>query len=117
MPNEKSDDIRVLIEELSEKVSLLSERQNSQYTDVMLILKKIEEHLSSSTTETRSEDDLYDEAKDIVIEMQKASTSLIQRVLGVGYSRAAKLMDRLETDGIIGPANGSSPREVLHQEQ
>lgn len=53
------------------------------------------------------------EAKQVVIETGKASTSFLQRKLGVGYSRAAKLIDLLEERGIIGPQNGSKPREVL----
>ncbi len=59
------------------------------------------------------EDDLYEAARDAVTSAGKASTSYIQRKLGVGYSRAAKLMDLLETKGVIGPANGSKPREVI----
>ncbi len=60
----------------------------------------------------RHDDPLFEEAKNIVIEAQKASTSFLQRRLKIGYSRAARLMDILEEEGIIGPANGSKPREV-----
>jgi DNA segregation ATPase FtsK/SpoIIIE, S-DNA-T family len=59
------------------------------------------------------EDELFEAAREAVIAMNKASTSLLQRKLGVGYSRAAKLMDALEAKGVIGPANGSKPREIL----
>lgn len=59
------------------------------------------------------EDDLYPEAKEIVISAGKASTSYLQRKLGVGYSRAAKLIDLLEDNGVVGPANGSKPRDIL----
>lgn len=59
------------------------------------------------------EDDLYEEAKDLVTKAGKASTSYLQRKLRVGYARAARLMDILEEKGIIGPADGSKPREVL----
>ena len=59
------------------------------------------------------EDDLFEEAKEQVINMGRASTSLLQRRLKVGYGRAAKLVDMLEEAGIVGPANGSKPREVL----
>lgn len=59
------------------------------------------------------EDELYEAAREAVVAAGKASTSYIQRKLGVGYSRAAKLMDVLEEHGIIGPANGSKPREVI----
>lgn len=59
------------------------------------------------------EDELYEAARECVMEANKASTSYIQRKLGVGYSRAAKLMDLLEQKGVIGPANGSKPREII----
>ena len=59
------------------------------------------------------DDDLYEDAKQTVIEAGKASTSYIQRKLRVGYARAARLMDILESRGVIGPADGAKPREVL----
>ncbi|MFA6463594.1 MAG: DNA translocase FtsK 4TM domain-containing protein [Candidatus Paceibacterota bacterium] len=59
------------------------------------------------------EDDLYEDARAIVIEAKKASTSYIQRKLRIGYSRAASLMDMLEERGVIGPADGSRPREII----
>jgi S-DNA-T family DNA segregation ATPase FtsK/SpoIIIE len=59
------------------------------------------------------EDDMYEPAREAVISARAASTSFIQRKLGIGYSRAAQLMDRLEERGVIGPANGGKPREIL----
>ncbi|MEK7607815.1 MAG: DNA translocase FtsK 4TM domain-containing protein [Patescibacteria group bacterium] len=59
------------------------------------------------------DDDLYDEAKKIILEAGKASTSYIQRKLRVGYSRAARLIDLLEERGVIGAADGSKPRSVV----
>lgn len=58
------------------------------------------------------EDDLYLEAKEVAIQAGKLSASLLQRRLRVGYARAARLLDLLENDGIIGPADGAKPREV-----
>ncbi|MEW5975869.1 MAG: DNA translocase FtsK [Acidobacteriota bacterium] len=58
-------------------------------------------------------DELYDEAVRIVVEMGKASTSTLQRRLRLGYGRAARLIDMMERDGIVGPADGSKPREIL----
>jgi S-DNA-T family DNA segregation ATPase FtsK/SpoIIIE len=58
-------------------------------------------------------DELYDEAKDTVLKSGKASASLLQRRLRVGYARAARLLDILEANGVIGPADGSKPREIL----
>lgn len=60
-----------------------------------------------------ADDELYQDAKVAVIEHGKASTSYIQRKLRVGYSRAARLMDLLEENGVIGPQDGSKPREIL----
>ncbi len=59
------------------------------------------------------EDDMFEDAKAAVMEAGKASTSYLQRKLRIGYSRAARLMDILEEQGVIGPADGSRPREVL----
>jgi S-DNA-T family DNA segregation ATPase FtsK/SpoIIIE len=59
------------------------------------------------------DDELYEEARTIVVEAGKASTSYIQRKLKVGYARAARLIDMLEERGIVGPADGAKPREVL----
>jgi S-DNA-T family DNA segregation ATPase FtsK/SpoIIIE len=60
-----------------------------------------------------AEDELFDEAKQAVMEAGKASTSYLQRKLRIGYSRAARLMDILEEQGVIGPADGARPREIL----
>ncbi|MEK7669354.1 MAG: DNA translocase FtsK [Patescibacteria group bacterium] len=59
------------------------------------------------------EDDLYEEAREVVIQAGKASTSYLQRKLRVGYARAARLMDILEENGVIGPGDGAKPRDVL----
>lgn len=61
------------------------------------------------------DDEMYEEARACVIEAGKGSTSYLQRKLGLGYSRAAKLMDMLENRGVVGPADGSKPREVLEK--
>lgn len=59
------------------------------------------------------DDDLYEEAKQTVMEAGRASTSFLQRKLGVGYARAARLIDMLEERGIVGPGSGAKPREIL----
>jgi len=63
--------------------------------------------------ESEDDDDLYEEAKRVVIENKKASTSFLQRRLRIGYSRAARLMDIMEERGVIGPADGAKPRTIL----
>jgi len=63
------------------------------------------------------EDPMYEEAKRTVISSKKASTSLLQRRLGIGYARAARLMDILEERGVVGPQEGAKPREVYFSEE
>lgn len=58
-------------------------------------------------------DEMYDNAVKLVMELEKASASLLQRKLRIGYARAARIIEELEENGIIGPSNGSLPREVI----
>ena len=67
---------------------------------------------SSEGNNPREKDALYDEVVEYVTQAQKASTSLLQRRFGIGYNRSARIIDELEKNGIIGPSNGSKPREV-----
>jgi DNA segregation ATPase FtsK/SpoIIIE, S-DNA-T family len=62
---------------------------------------------------SQEDDDLFDDAVRLVFEFGKASTSLLQRRLRIGYGRAAHLIDMMERDGLVGPADGSKPREIL----
>ncbi|HET9641424.1 MAG TPA: DNA translocase FtsK [Candidatus Paceibacterota bacterium] len=79
--------------------------QNGESSDVI--------GLVSGGFDDDDDDDLYPEAKAAVEQAGRASTSYLQRKLKIGYSRAARLMDVLEAHGVIGPADGSKPREVL----
>ena len=60
------------------------------------------------------DDPLYDQAVEIVMQAGKASASYIQRRLKIGYNRAARLVEEMEEKGLVGPANGSKPREIIH---
>jgi S-DNA-T family DNA segregation ATPase FtsK/SpoIIIE len=60
-----------------------------------------------------SGNELYDQAVAIVLRDRKASTSYVQRRLGIGYNRAASLVERMENEGLIGPANHAGRREIL----
>ena len=73
--------------------------------------------MSANSVNADSMDSLYDDVVEFVRGQQKASTSLLQRRFGIGYNRAARLIDTLEDRGIIGPANGSKPREVYLKEE
>ena len=68
--------------------------------------------MNAGSVNADSQDSLYDDVVEFVKFQQKASTSLLQRRFGIGYNRAARLIDTLEDRGVIGPANGSKPREV-----
>jgi S-DNA-T family DNA segregation ATPase FtsK/SpoIIIE len=59
-------------------------------------------------------DPLFDDARGVVVQFKQGSTSLLQRKLHIGYSRAARLLDQLEQQGVVGPPDGSKPREVYH---
>lgn len=73
--------------------------------------------VNGSFDDEEIDDDLYEEARRCVEEAGRASTSYLQRKLKIGYSRAARLMDVLESRGVIGAADGSKPREVLSRSQ
>lgn len=77
------------------------------------ILQKIEKQGESSlSVDTGGDDELLNQAIELVIEHGQASTSLIQRKLKVGYARAARILDQMEAWGVVGPSEGSKPRQV-----
>jgi S-DNA-T family DNA segregation ATPase FtsK/SpoIIIE len=66
-----------------------------------------------SVTGESEYDEMYDKAVELVLEKGQASTSMIQRVFRIGYNRAARIIETMERDGIVGPMDGAKPREVL----
>ena len=74
---------------------------------------KYKETIYRETINNNSKDTLYDEILNYAIRMGQISASLIQRKYSIGYNRAARIMDQFEEQGIVGPANGSKPRDVL----
>ena len=74
---------------------------------------EISENDMDAGSESEQGDPLFEEAKALVIETQKASASMLQRRLSVGFNRATRLMEELEAAGVIGPAEGTKPRKVL----
>ncbi|MFC7441550.1 FtsK/SpoIIIE family DNA translocase [Laceyella putida] len=93
-------------EEVEAVVSFVKDQQEPHYQEEM-IPQAAENQMQDMT------DELYPQAVQIVLESQSASASLLQRRLRVGYTRAARLIDMMESDGLIGPYEGSKPREVL----
>ncbi len=90
----------------------VSSQGKPKYEDAFLRLEAVDNGYASSQ---ESADPLYEEVKKFVIMNRKASTSLIQRKFSIGYARAARLVDVMEEQKIIGPSRGSKPREVLVQ--
>ena len=80
----------------------------------LAIAAKRDEEEEEAPSERRL-DPLYDKAVQIVAETRKVSTSMIQRRLNIGYNRAAKMVEMMESEGVIGPARGTAPREVYVQ--
>lgn len=98
-------------QEVEKVVDFAIAQQKAQYQEEM-IPTEIEEVSVDEQT-----DDLYDEAVQLVTDMQTASVSLLQRRFRVGYSRAARIIDQMEMRGVIGPYEGSKPRQVLQSKQ
>ena len=97
------------IESITDSVS--TGEQNFVHELVNIKIENKDE--DSNTPELKKRDDLYEQAVDVVVNEQRGSVSLLQRMLGIGYGRAARLVDYMEEDGIVGPYNGSKSREVL----
>jgi S-DNA-T family DNA segregation ATPase FtsK/SpoIIIE len=97
------------VEAVVEYVKTLGE---PEYIDDEIFFEDEEEELSGSLF-SDGDDPLFDKALEIVYQQGKASASYIQRRLKIGFNRAARLVDEMEHKGIVGPAQGSKPREVL----
>jgi DNA segregation ATPase FtsK/SpoIIIE, S-DNA-T family len=92
--------------EVEDVVNYVISQQKAQYN---------EEMIPDEVTETNREvdDDIFDDAVSLIVEMQTASVSMLQRRFRIGYTRAARLIDAMEARGIVGPYEGSKPRIVL----
>jgi DNA segregation ATPase FtsK/SpoIIIE, S-DNA-T family len=92
-------------------------QSQAQYDQKFLEAPKDEKQIAGGSADAgdgdEEHDELYQDAVKLVIEFGKASTSLLQRRLRIGYGRAAHLIDLMEKDGIVGAADGPKPREVL----
>ncbi|MGY0568235.1 DNA translocase FtsK 4TM domain-containing protein [Bacillus safensis] len=94
-------------EEVEHVVDHVITQQKAQYQEEMIPSEETQDQLAAV------EDDLYDEAVELIIGMQTASVSMLQRRFRIGYTRAARLIDAMEERGVVGPYEGSKPREVL----
>ncbi|MFH1534494.1 MAG: DNA translocase FtsK, partial [Patescibacteria group bacterium] len=98
--------------EIKNIVDFLVEKGEPEYNDD--VTTRQASHVGERAESFSDEDDeLIDDAQEIIMEAQKASASFLQRRLRIGYARAARILDILEEKGIIGPADGAKPREVF----
>lgn len=100
-------------EEVNRITQAVKEQGKPSYDDAFIQLKDLQNQGKQVAPEKT--DPLYTDVKNFVISTKRASTSLIQRKFSIGYGRAARLIDVLEANGIVGPANGSKPRKILVQ--
>ncbi|PTX97932.1 DNA translocase FtsK [Opitutus sp. ER46] len=106
-------------DEVSEMVEFLKRNGPPQYA------QSVQQHIDRAAREDEDgedggddgdlgdDEDLYEQALDVLKSTRRASTSMLQRRLRIGYNRAARIMEIMEEKGIVGPENGSSPREIL----
>lgn len=100
--------------EIERVIDYVCKQQVAQYDDSLTKMNTTDDHDPVNKGGSEEYDDpLYNEIVDFAIETGKVSASLLQRRFRLGYNRAARIVDLLEERGIIGPANGSKPREVL----
>ena len=96
-------------EEIHRVVEFIKQQRQPVYDESILEYEEKEGLFRSHM----KRDKLYDEAVNVVLQTGQASVSILQRRLGIGYTRAARLIDMMEEDGIVGPYQGSKPREIL----
>lgn len=88
-------------------VDFVIQQQKAQYEEAMIPTDEPHQEFDEQT------DELYDEAVNLVLEQQSASVSMLQRRFRIGYARAARIVDQMEMRGVVGPPDGSRPRQVL----
>ena len=101
----------ISVTEVEKIVSWVKEQQEAVYNEDMIPSKNDSE--SQAENEDEPEDEFYDQAVALVRKQQSASVSMLQRRFRIGYNRAARIVDEMEAKGIVGPSEGSKPRQVL----
>ncbi len=96
-------------DEIHRVVEFIKQQRQPVYDESILESEEKKDSFQSHT----KRDKLYEEAVNVILQTGQASVSILQRRLGIGYTRAARLIDMMEEDGIVGPYQGSKPREIL----
>lgn len=100
----------ISVDEVEKVVEWVKNQQEAQYNEDMIPSKKDND---SAVIDDEPEDEFYNRAVDLVRRQQSASVSMLQRRFRIGYNRAARIIDEMESKGIVGPSEGSKPRQVL----
>lgn len=100
-------------EEIKQIVDFFKKDELPEYNEEITDKQQVSFSLAGPVSSPEDSDPLLEEAKEVIIQAGKASASLLQRRLKVGYARAARLLDLLEAMGFIGPGDGAKPREIL----
>ena len=119
----KKNDIKEEYEKLELKYEILLDEYNTLLNEVNHLKSarknllnnydiQVKERINEQST-LAEDDALYSEVVEYALNTRQISASLIQRKYSIGYNRAARIMDALEEKGLVGPANGSKPREVI----
>jgi len=106
--------------EVHDVVDWIRQQGTPEYDDTIerMIARLDEpEKAAGSAGEDPEYDEFYDQAVQLVIDKGQASTSMVQRAFRIGYNRAARILETMERDGVVGPSEGSKPRQVLLQGQ
>jgi S-DNA-T family DNA segregation ATPase FtsK/SpoIIIE len=113
-PFVSEEEIKKVTNYIREKIQL----KEDPYSEVSKFLEEESKKISSFKEGFSDlEDPLYEEAKKVVIKARRASASLLQRKLKIGYARAARLLDILEEKGVVGPSRGAKPRKVYLEDE
>jgi S-DNA-T family DNA segregation ATPase FtsK/SpoIIIE len=96
--------------EIKKVVEFLEQQAKPDYDES---ITEYETSLENPEREGEAYDEKYDEAVELVTDLKQASISLVQRYMKIGYNRAARIIERMEAEGIVGPSDGVKPRKVL----
>ena len=99
-------------DEVERVIEWVKKQQEVSYDETM-IPKKGENSSNADSKDDEPADEFYEQAVDLVRRQQTASVSMLQRRFRIGYNRAARIVDEMEAKGIVGPSEGSKPRQVL----
>jgi len=102
-------------DEVKKVTSFLKEQMKPEFDDSMITDLAREEDAENGGNGGGDEDEKYNEAVEVVIQTGQASISMVQRKLRVGYNRAARMIEAMEKNGIVGPSDGSKAREILRR--